>query len=61
VRIFIYAWLAATLLSGIPSTLNSFFTGLLGERVARRVPVRLVHLVAAAIFAAMGVIALLGG
>ena len=34
---------------------------LLGERVAKRVPVRLVHLVAAAIFAAMGVIALLGG
>ena len=34
---------------------------LLGERVARRVPVRIVHLVAAAIFAAMGMIALLGG
>jgi len=34
---------------------------LLGERVAKRVPVGLVHLVAAAIFAAMGVIALLGG
>lgn len=33
---------------------------LLGERVARRVPVRLVRLVAAAIFAAMGGIALLG-
>ena len=34
---------------------------LLGERVARRVPVRLVHLIAAAIFAAMGILALLGG
>ena len=34
---------------------------LLGERVARRMPVRLIHLVAAAIFAAMGVLALLGG
>jgi|SRR5689334_2427923 len=34
---------------------------LLGERVARRVPVRLVHLVAAAIFAGMGVLALFGG
>ena len=34
---------------------------LLGERVARRVPVRLVHLVAAAIFAGLGVLALLGG
>ena len=34
---------------------------LLGERVARFVPVRLVHLIAAAIFAAMGIVALVGG
>jgi putative Ca2+/H+ antiporter (TMEM165/GDT1 family) len=34
---------------------------LLGERVASRMPVRLVHLVAAAIFAAMGILALIGG
>jgi putative Ca2+/H+ antiporter (TMEM165/GDT1 family) len=34
---------------------------LLGERVARRMPVRLIHLVVAAIFAAMGILALLGG
>ncbi|MFL6572351.1 MAG: hypothetical protein ACJ8G4_11400, partial [Burkholderiales bacterium] len=26
-RAFIYAWLAATLLSGIPSTLYAYFTG----------------------------------
>ena len=34
---------------------------LLGDRVARRMPVRLIHLAAAAIFAAMGILALLGG
>ncbi len=33
---------------------------LLGERIARRIPVRLVHAVAAAIFAALGVATLLG-
>ena len=45
---------AGMMLANVPAVL-------LGERVARRVPVRLVHLVAAAIFAAMGVVALLGG
>jgi putative Ca2+/H+ antiporter (TMEM165/GDT1 family) len=34
---------------------------LLGERVASRMPVRLLHLVAAAVFAAMGILALIGG
>lgn len=34
---------------------------LLGERIAQRMPVRLVHALAAAIFAALGVITLLGG
>ena len=34
---------------------------LLGERVARRMPVRFIHFLAAAIFAAMGILALLGG
>jgi putative Ca2+/H+ antiporter (TMEM165/GDT1 family) len=33
----------------------------LGERVLRRVPIRLVHRIAAALFAALGVVALLGG
>ncbi|HWS76671.1 MAG TPA: TMEM165/GDT1 family protein [Quisquiliibacterium sp.] len=34
---------------------------LLGERIAHRMPVRLVHGVAAAVFAVLGVVALLGG
>ncbi len=34
---------------------------LLGERIAQRMPVRLVHAIAAAIFAVLGVITLLGG
>ncbi len=34
---------------------------LLGERIAQRMPVRLVHAIAAAIFAILGVVTLLGG
>jgi putative Ca2+/H+ antiporter (TMEM165/GDT1 family) len=34
---------------------------LLGERIAHRMPVRLVHAIAAAIFAILGVVTLLGG
>ena len=34
---------------------------LLGERIAHRMPVRLVHAVAAAVFAVIGVVTLLGG
>jgi putative Ca2+/H+ antiporter (TMEM165/GDT1 family) len=34
---------------------------LLGERITRVVPTRLVHAIAAAIFAVLGVVVLLGG